>query len=221
MTTYANMNISSPDVGATDYEDTVEDTTSKIDAHDHTTGKGVQIPSAGIEDDAITADKILADAVTTAKIADDAVTTAKMAINYALSSGIIDNGVSATSPTVFQTAGSVDVDVTITLEGDRDLELSLVGVTDGSDFPSVALLAGTGGGLCSFDFYDGSTAYNCAEIESSPTSSATTRIPPHCIKLIIPAGTFAAGAKTFSLRGDCTSGSSGVIRASKIMAREL
>jgi len=52
---------------------------SKVDAHDHTTGKGVQIPSAGIATGAVTATQLASNAVTTAKITDANVTDAKLA----------------------------------------------------------------------------------------------------------------------------------------------
>ncbi len=50
-----------------------------IDAHDHSSGKGVQIPTAGIADDAVTAAKLGANAVETGKIKDGAVTPIKIA----------------------------------------------------------------------------------------------------------------------------------------------
>jgi hypothetical protein len=53
----------------------------KINGHDHTTGKGLQVPTGGIANLAITAAKLADLAVTTAKINDDAVTAAKIADN--------------------------------------------------------------------------------------------------------------------------------------------
>lgn len=44
-----------------------------VDAHDHTSGKGVQIPTGGIVNGAVTNDKIAASAVTSAKIANDTI----------------------------------------------------------------------------------------------------------------------------------------------------
>lgn len=49
-----------------------------LDAHDHTTGHGVQIPTGGIANLAITAAKLADGAVTSAKLADGAVTAAKL-----------------------------------------------------------------------------------------------------------------------------------------------
>lgn len=49
-----------------------------IDAHNHTTGKGVQIPSGGIQDLNITTAKLADLAVSTAKLADGSVTAAKV-----------------------------------------------------------------------------------------------------------------------------------------------
>lgn len=55
-----------------------------IDEHDHTSGKGVQIPAGGIGPAAVTATAIASNAVTTAKIADDAVTSDKLGTNSVL-----------------------------------------------------------------------------------------------------------------------------------------
>jgi hypothetical protein len=62
---------------------------SALDAHDHTTGKGVQIPSGGIAslavttakiaDGAVTAQKLAAGALQTTNFADSSITTAKLA----------------------------------------------------------------------------------------------------------------------------------------------
>jgi len=72
------MGLSIPSVGDSDYPTSVSTTTTLIDAHNHTSGKGVQVPTGGIADSAVTTAKIATDAVTTAKIADANVTTAKI-----------------------------------------------------------------------------------------------------------------------------------------------
>lgn len=51
----------------------------KVDAHDHTSGKGVQIPTAGLASNAVTTAKIADAQITTAKIADAQVTSQKFA----------------------------------------------------------------------------------------------------------------------------------------------
>lgn len=79
---YTGQNITgcnSPSTGDTNYTTTLDTSFQKVDEHDHTSGKGDQIPTAGIEDLAITTGKIDSLAVTTAKIAANAVTLAKLA----------------------------------------------------------------------------------------------------------------------------------------------
>lgn len=74
-----NMGLKIPLAGETDYATSVSDTITSVDNHDHSSGKGTQVDSAGIADGAISAAKLASDAVTTAKILDANVTTAKIA----------------------------------------------------------------------------------------------------------------------------------------------
>lgn len=53
-----------------------------IDAHDHSVGKGVQIPTGGIADGAITNSKLATNAVSTIKVQDGAITAIKMDREY-------------------------------------------------------------------------------------------------------------------------------------------
>lgn len=57
-TTTNNMGLKIPIAGETDYATSVSDTTTAVDAHDHTSSKGVQIPSGGLADSAVTIGKI-------------------------------------------------------------------------------------------------------------------------------------------------------------------
>lgn len=76
-TTSANMALIVWNSGSDSYNHTeLAGNMNKIDAHDHTTGKGVQIPTGGIANAAITNAKLADDAITTAKIADGAITSA-------------------------------------------------------------------------------------------------------------------------------------------------
>lgn len=59
-TTTSNMSLLIPDTGDTDYPTSISSSFTLIDAHDHTTGKGVQIPAGGIASNAVTAVKIAA-----------------------------------------------------------------------------------------------------------------------------------------------------------------
>lgn len=75
----ANMNLPDIDPGDTDYPTNFDDMQNLLDLHDHSSGNGVQIPTGGITDLAVTAAKLASDSVTTTKILDANVTKIKMA----------------------------------------------------------------------------------------------------------------------------------------------
>jgi hypothetical protein len=61
-----------------------------IDAHDHTAGKGTQIPTGGLANSSVIDTKLASNAVTTTKIADSNVTGAKIATGAIDGSKIVD-----------------------------------------------------------------------------------------------------------------------------------
>jgi hypothetical protein len=103
-TTTSNMGLLIPESGDTDYPSSASTSLTSIDAHDHTTGKGVQIPTAGVVDSAITAIKIATNAVTTVKILDANVTKAKLAA--------LGQQISSSDSGSFTDTSGTDVDVT-------------------------------------------------------------------------------------------------------------
>lgn len=60
----------------------------KIDAHDHSSGKGVKISASGLNTSAVTATQLASNAVTTVKILDANVTAAKLGSNSVLAAAI-------------------------------------------------------------------------------------------------------------------------------------
>jgi hypothetical protein len=62
-----------------------------LDGHDHTVGKGRQIPSAGLQDGSITSAKIAGNAITPDKIPDGSLTQAEFAANSVGTAQIQDN----------------------------------------------------------------------------------------------------------------------------------
>jgi hypothetical protein len=64
-----------------------------IDQHDHSSGKGVQIPSAGLKDRSVTTIKIALQAVTSAELSDNSVSNAKLQDNSVGANEIIDGSV--------------------------------------------------------------------------------------------------------------------------------
>jgi hypothetical protein len=73
--------VNPPVLNDTDYVDKIENSINSIDAHDHTSTKGVQIPTGGIVDLAVTTGKIAAGAVTAAKLAAGAADSAALGIS--------------------------------------------------------------------------------------------------------------------------------------------
>jgi len=92
-TTTANMGLSVPSVNDTDYPTSISDSFNAIDDHDHSSGNGVQIPSAGILDGAVGSSKLATNAVTTIKITDGNVTEAKIATSAVTTTKIADANV--------------------------------------------------------------------------------------------------------------------------------
>jgi len=92
-TSTPNMGLLVPSVNDADYPTSVSDSFDSIDDHDHSSGAGVQIPTGGITNLAVTTGKISDLAVTTGKINDLAVTTAKIADSNITTAKIADANV--------------------------------------------------------------------------------------------------------------------------------
>jgi hypothetical protein len=103
--------VNPPILNDVDYVDKIKNSIDAIDAHDHTTGKGVAIGTSALATGSVTADKLASDAVTTIKILDGAVTAAKIAANQVVSftSARVASGVLLT-----ETGGGTDA---VTLVG--------------------------------------------------------------------------------------------------------
>lgn len=86
----ANMSLRAWDLGDDPYAHTeLASNFVAIDAHDHTPGKGVRIPTAGIADNAITSAKIADGTIQTQDLADGAVTGTKISSDL-IPLGIVD-----------------------------------------------------------------------------------------------------------------------------------
>ena len=85
-----NMGLQTPDVGDSNYASSIDSSFTSIDDHDHTTGNGVQIPTAGIEDLAVTNAKLALVSVDTGNLIDASVTNAKLASDISfLPAGVV------------------------------------------------------------------------------------------------------------------------------------
>lgn len=99
------------------------DTTAQVlDLHDHTPGKGNQIPTGGIQDEAITGEKIAPGAVTGSKIQDDSIPTSKLQVSYALGD-ILDGFYNFTTKDVEHTIPNLSVNITST---GKPIEVGLI-----------------------------------------------------------------------------------------------
>ncbi len=103
-TTTVNMNLKTPASGDTDYPTSIADSFTLIDAHDHTSGKGVQIPTGGIANAAITGAKLAAAIVDNStieistnvlQVKDSGIIDAKIASNAVTTAKILDANVTA------------------------------------------------------------------------------------------------------------------------------
>jgi hypothetical protein len=97
-----NMGLTAWDLGSDAYDHTqLASTISQIDQHDHTTGKGVQVPTAGIANNAITSGKIAAnqvlpnthiptDSIDQSRLAVDSVGNSELQPNSVLTENVVD-----------------------------------------------------------------------------------------------------------------------------------
>lgn len=127
-TTTPSMSLLIPDIGDSDYPDSIDSSLTTIDTHTHASGSGVQIPTGGITDLAVTSAKLAANAVTTAKITDANVTRAKLEAVGQQSAGITGTSFATSSTTAVDITGAsisitttgrpvmISVPVQITLE---------------------------------------------------------------------------------------------------------
>lgn len=122
--TTANMGLVKPatDGSESNYVGKIDTILNVIDAHDHTTGKGVQIPSGGIADGAITTSKIANQSVTIAKRAAVTVGTSVGAGGLAMAATI------ASATSVGATETSLGQTITLVTTG-RPVEIGLQGAT--------------------------------------------------------------------------------------------
>lgn len=89
-----NMGLIAWDVDGDPYDHSqLANNWNAVDNHDHTTGKGKQIPTAGITDSAITTPKIADGAVTAPKIPDGSIIQAKLAKPSVGTPELFDNAV--------------------------------------------------------------------------------------------------------------------------------
>lgn len=94
-TTTTNMSLLTPEAGDTDYPTSISTSFTLLDAHDHSSGKGVQISASGLATSSVTSAKILDGTIAAIDIASDAITTAKIldsnVTGAKLSSNVVDN----------------------------------------------------------------------------------------------------------------------------------
>lgn len=129
------MGLLIPDVGDSDYATSVGSSLTTLDTHTHASGSGVQIPTAGITDLAVTTAKLASNAVTTAKITALNVTRAKLEAVGQQAAVITGNSFSTSSTTAVDVTGAT---VNITTTG-RPVMISVP--------VQIALERAVGGGL--------------------------------------------------------------------------
>lgn len=93
-TTLPNMGLTSWPSGTDQFDHTaLANNWTAVDNHDHSSGKGLQIPTAGLQNLAVTNGKIAADAVDAGKILDGSVGSAELGSNAVTTVKITDSNV--------------------------------------------------------------------------------------------------------------------------------
>lgn len=168
--TTPNMGLNKPAPNDTSYRSKIDTILNQVDSHDHTTGKGVQVPSGGIATGAVTSEKILdgsigtADyalgSVTTQILADRSVTAAKKAL---MTTGqYVGKGGLAIGPSA--------VTYTTTGTSSEPTGAPSIGI-DTTGRPLVLGLQGTSASVCSIS----ATSSDC-KLKLVPNSGSTLRV---------------------------------------------
>jgi hypothetical protein len=92
-TTTANMSLLIPSTGDTDYGTSMLTSLGLIDLHDHSSGKGIQIPAGGLASNSVTSAKIVDGTIVTADLADSSVTSAKIVDGTIATADIADGAI--------------------------------------------------------------------------------------------------------------------------------
>jgi hypothetical protein len=220
-TTTTNMSLKTPATGDTDYPTSISDSFTLIDQHDHSSGKGVQVPTGGLADSAVTTAKLGALSVTGAKIAAATITKDKFAaLGQQISPSSAGFGTSSAS-----LVDVTNLSVTITTTG-RPVFIGLVddGAATGSYVECKTTSNPANSAPCEYVFLEGSTAFASylLNIDNSITTGTLgVRHPSSAFFTIrIP----AAGTYTYKMQtrrvGSDTNVVSSVIN-SKLIAFEL
>jgi hypothetical protein len=219
-TTTTNMSLKTPASGDTDYPTSISDSFTLIDAHDHTSGKGVQVPTGGIADSAVTTAKLGALSVTGAKIAAATVTNDKRAaLGQQVSSS--SGGFSTSSSSA---ADVTNLSVTITTTG-RPVFIGLVDDASGG-ISYLGANFGTASALeaaVAFLIVEGSTTIAKSELSNAADGDnfgVSSKIPPSSLWTIRApaAGTYTYKVQAMRLTG---SGTTAAVVNSKLIAYEL
>lgn len=213
-TTTASMNLSIPNNGESSYPTSISDSLTAIDTHDHSSGKGVAVPTTS-----------LSGTIATAQIADLGVTTGKLAALSVTRAKQAAVGEQTANISAFSTTNSALTDVTgatvtITSTG-RPIMIAVSGGCACSRIGSVlpqassvfALIRGATE-LLRFDI--------AVDIDPATGALGSNRIDGPLMLMMLDAqaaGTYTYKLQTGSLAGDTSTTS--FVNASKIFAYEL
>lgn len=203
-TTTANMGITVPAVGDDDYPTSTSSAMTVIDAHDHTSTKGVQIPTGGLEDAAVTSAKLADLSVTAGKLAANSVTTAKIANGDVTREKLeaVGQQVSSSSGTFTTTSSTLtdvtNLSVTITTNG-RPVIMGLIpdgNAVDPAEIKSTD--ASTGASQLDVAFLEGTTVIGLWRITGENADTGpVAKAPVSAFQMIYPV---AAGTYTFKVQ---------------------
>lgn len=215
----------SPTIGndRSTYAGVLDTAMSAIDNHDHTTGKGGQIPTAGIVDGAITAAKLATGAIdSAAKMADGVVAQSKLAARSTgttVSAGGV--AISASSGAFITSSATpiavTNLSVTITTIG-RPVVLMLVPDGSTTDVSQIQAISSGGSYAARFFILRDSAVIGIFGFDGIDASGSAPGIPPSSVQMIDPT---TAAAHTYSVQVEASFPSNVSVNYVKLVAYEI
>lgn len=219
-----NMNLEIPQGGDTDYPTSVSDSLTAVDGHDHSSGKGVQIPTAGLADGAVAGAKVADLGVTGAKLSANSVDAATIELNTALgvtSLRVKDSGISKAKLAALGQQVADTTSVAVSSATPADATGLTVTITTSGRPVFVALLPAPFDSLAPASISDISTASGSAKIDLVRDTTTIFRTVPITAPALNYVDVVGAGTYVYKIQASASSAASIQFDYCRLIAFEL